>query len=179
MCWITFKQPIRRKAPRDIPIYKILRPVFPLGRNDTSRNILDQVITFMSPCANTLYELNKKKTSCLQKATLYKNKEDGFTNPPHSFVNEGLHSFQKSKLRHEITNVGTYFNGLYHQKFFISIHRNWLCEGYIPRGAEYYLNERGEYVSSELVITNRVRLGEIYIKLKEHPNPTGSKHWIR
>lgn len=138
MCWISNKLPIERTAPRNIPIYKVLR--------------LSSNAVLLSPWYALKYEPNKKVTSFLAKPK-------GLEPIPNCCgINTGLHSLQKTKLRRQGEYIGilrrdTFGRNIFEGRYSFYNSALLLYEGYIPQGSKYYLNEYGEYVSDSLIIT--------------------------
>lgn len=149
MCWISRTKPKKSRAIRNIPVYKIL----------THDPITDR---YMAPIMEWEYNFKEKAESILdipQQGTLFRSIPD-----PVYFINNGFHSYRKKSLRKKQKRLYSSYIEVLTQSpsaskyeicvdwSYVSTKREVLCSAYIPRGALYYLNEYGEYVSDTLVI---------------------------
>ena len=149
MCWASRIKPKRSIAIRDIPVYKIL----------TYDPATDG---YISPFYYWRYKFKEKAESILdipQLGTAFRSIPD-----PIYFIDKGLHSYRKKSLRKGqkrpySSYIEVITQGLSISRYKISVDwrlkylkREVLCSAHIPKGASYYLNECGEYVSDTLVI---------------------------
>lgn len=134
MCWITDKIPVKEIAKEDIKVYKIINTHCGL----------------FSPCIPDIsWEIGIPKYSeigvsgHLIREGLYSLKDIPHIEPQHGWSNllsylEWVTAENKSIMKYD-----------YGEKVF---------EAIIPAGSEYYLNELGEYVSNQLILTKEYLL---------------------
>ena len=138
MCWLTYKEENNecKVATEDIPIYKILYTT------------LQSIYRFHEYSLNKVYNLVMAK-----RAYEIPSKINGSSYS----ITFGFHSYSSEM---------TYIRRCSKQVF-------WVCEskgtrldtfasnmirvnGFIPKGSHYFLNEKGEYVSDSIVLTEVV-----------------------
>lgn len=139
MCWLSDKKEltVAKVAGRNIPIFKICY----IGSEGRISSVY----------LNMPYELKKRYTRLPLKVV--ENAVYGFRYS----INEGFHSYSpKTTVRREKDRNFHYLiinsrNG----EFLDAFNRGEVVRvnGYIPKGAEYVFNEFGEYVSTEIVLT--------------------------
>lgn len=140
MCWTkrirrSEAKPEPLTAESNIPIFKIL---FYNSLNGT----------IISPYFDFKYTLNTKYVHPLPLEI--GNYIDCHTMCAFWRVNEGFHSYStKCTVSKDI--VVELLNGMVHRYDYHFLSRR--VNGYIPAGAQYLLNEKGEYVSTEIVLT--------------------------
>ena len=120
MCWISNKIPIEKIATENITVQKVL--------NKTNSNELS------SPIYSCIW---KKRVKC-----------EEISEPEHLFkdvwtIRNGFHSCEKMC----IVDGDWYCKK---ERIFIKNNFDILCEFIIPKGATYYKNENGSYVSNKL-----------------------------
>lgn len=142
MCWTSQQQPVAMIATKDIPVYKIMK-VFKGG-------IYNEIYSYYQ---SFRYELDSKYEGKLDNPHKY-----GYeARIPCYEINKGYHSYSSElteitypfkdfreirvKDVRPVITLGTYCTGVVIQ-----------CA--IPKGARYYLNENGEYVSNQIIIKN-------------------------
>lgn len=141
MCWIS-KECIKQIAEEDIPVFKIVC-------NDKCS--LYRIFPYEE---NTEYSLEKD-------IDVHENVIMNF------FINEGFHSYCK---KCEIRITDTYSEGFF--QVINLIGTILLCDGYhlileclIPKGATYYINEKGECVSDKLKTLKFYKIND-YINIR-------------
>lgn len=128
MCWVSRKLPVSRIATDDIKVIKVLR-VSNDGR-------------LFSPCFDkTVWEFGKAMHSDLESAR-YSCFYCGY------IIDVGLHSCN------EIYLFGRYWANKCGDNLFEYYDGERKFNAVIPKGAEYYVNDAGEYVSDTLIIKN-------------------------
>lgn len=134
MCWLTYKEENSKckVATEDIPIYKILHTT------------LQSIYRFHEYSLNKVYNETMVTHAYRINVSTYS-------------VTLGYHSYSP-----EMTYIKCGLNGVF-----------WVCEskgtrldtftynmirvnGFIPKGSHYFLNEKGEYVSDSIVLTEVV-----------------------
>ena len=152
MCWYTNKKELSvpQIAEQDIPIIKVLAK-----RDDGS---------YFSPHRNAEYELNKEYS--VDKIQI--NYTKGFL-CDNWMISKGLHCYNvdvvdKNRCRH----YGMLYTDKNVDEFLIQFTNRRvsyidvmggicvLCNGYIPKGTSYYINECGEIVTTKYVITEEL-----------------------
>ena len=140
MCWTTFIRPHIQTATENIPVYKIV----------TKEGGFWFWSTFQSYYQNFIYKLHKIYSEkigkiCSEEANFYS-------------INKGIHSYHNAFTKISVGKHGEIWigglNGDIIGYYFQSAYRNVVkVQGYIPKGSKYYLNEYGEYVSEQIVLT--------------------------
>lgn len=132
MCWTTFKQPELKQATEPIPIFKILK-----------KDLTGIYYGFQ-------YNLNEPYFMFLEKPST---SEIGNC----SIINRGIHSYHLDQIK--LIPDGRTFKGFIVYSNITGTGLDWflhidkvIVEGYIPRNAFYYINERGECVSDSIVL---------------------------
>lgn len=141
MCWTTYKFPKRRKAKKDVPIFKVLRkhqraffyPEFEytLGKKYKT--------TKMKNYLSILYEyyILKHSVTILKRSVT---------------IHKAFHSYS-GDLRLDITESDATIhlkNGRF--EIYHDYEQPVVAYGVIPKGATYYVNEKGEIVSNEIIL---------------------------
>jgi hypothetical protein len=134
MCWTIYKFPKRKKAKKDVPIFKIL------GKHQRA---------FFYP--EFKYTLGKKYKTTKMKNYLsilyeYYILKHGVT------IHKAFHSYS-GNLKLDITESDATIH-LKNDRFEIyhDYEQPVVAYGVIPKGATYYVNEKGEIVSNEIVL---------------------------
>ena len=151
MCWIgKFKL---QTAIEDIPIFKIVRKPY-------SSTHVKSVYTRFRYDLNYLYKLGNYKITAI----------DYVEGDEESEVDLAFHSYNpdlvsvtitggiifiRSTNREDINNTPSFGRSLDYFTFIQSIVK---AEGFIPKGAQYCMNENGEYISNEIVLTKVIKL---------------------
>ena len=133
MCWITYKEVKCETAKEDIRIFKVCLP-------SKSPEVLISAYQEFEYTLNKIYSAKEEL-----KLTVYG--RDSY----YGEVNKGFHSYSPNCTIKKETIVSIW-NG--HQ--FLDSYDSYsiIVYGYIPKGAHYYLNEAGEYVSDKICLTN-------------------------
>lgn len=141
MCWIS-KECIKQIAEEDIPVFKIVN----CNKTSVFKNFLYE--------ENTKYDLGKE-------IDVHEGVIVNF------LINEGFHSYCK-KCKIEITDIES-------KEFFRVVdllgtvllgHKSLLIlECLIPKGATYYINEKGECVSDKLKTLKFYKIND-YINIR-------------
>lgn len=158
MCWQSKNKPVQYTAESRIPVYKIM--VVSGNFNNILRSYYRQAE----------YNLN---TNHVNDLATPKELTDGFTLKPIYRIDIGLHSYSASntvclrrysyltviskKTREELDCYQMPFDRRVLQPPFdriLQITHLAKVSGYIPVDARYYVNEHGEYVSNEIVLTD-------------------------
>ena len=128
MCWSNHLIPDLQIAKEDIPIFKVLN-------DDFSAYYLDFT-----------YNLNEEYKTVLDDPTFIRRYSSWI-------VNSGFHSYSTSCviIKQSINSICIHsprsvVNDYYHNFLVV--------DGIIPKGAQYYLNDDGEYVSDKIMLTN-------------------------
>lgn len=139
MCWKTYKgRPEKKKAEKDIPVFKICL-------KDRSSNgalpyyFIDKEVYYENKTYHAEPYLYTERIGIGSYCTMY-------------CISDGLHSYSANHILSDTkfgVQIITESNGNLGE-----YGRNYTCLLLctIPKGAEYYLNEYGEYVSNELVV---------------------------
>lgn len=133
MCWATNKKAVCEIAKEDIRIFKVCSP-----------SAINPEVLISSYWGFT-YELNKVYSAKKELEVL-----SCLNDICYSEVHEGFHSYASdcTILKNGIISI---WNS---NKFLDSYNSDdVIVYGYIPKGANYYLNERGEYVSDKICLT--------------------------
>jgi hypothetical protein len=140
MCWITKKKEYieRRVADSDIHVFKICY-----------RYIDDKTDWYESAYYNYVYEIGRHYRQELGIPDLNEFDND-------YIIDEGFHSYDASSVRiglsgcdHIQVILKSRFGGIFKNSSIRTVVR---LNCIIPKGASYYVNEEGEYVSSELIV---------------------------
>ena len=130
MCWKSNCRPVLRTAEKPIITKKLVR---------VDGNYMYSPL-FMFP-----WTTNRVASSSIGK--IYMNSNENYS------IEEGLHSASHIEILHYEHSSAAIFGGgmlllspVYHYK---------IVEAIIPKGARYYVNIHGEYVSNKLIITNK------------------------
>lgn len=139
MCWKSEKKPILYEAKKDIPICKVCL----IGVNKD----------IYSYYYRQLYKLNKRyqmdKSLNVQLYEFFNDARNNFY-----YVNEGFHSYEKNCCIKR-TFEGCVIKNKYDDTLDYHIRGNIaLVSGCIPKGAKYFINNRDEYVSDAICLTN-------------------------
>ena len=139
MCWTSYKNPIMRTAKKDIPIFKIM-----------TKDLISRYYCFA-------YELNTEYRSWLD----YPEKSYN-TNSSKYFINRGFHSYNpKCTVRKSFRNktIKICSKQIFNYTLLAAEPYGVVkVEGIIPKDANYYLNEFGEYVSDRIKLTKIVEI---------------------
>lgn len=131
MCWTSESKPIKETAKENIPIYKICR-----GRGNEIRAY------FYTDCIYTLNRVYKQDKQLIVeevRSYFYRN----YT------IDKAFHSYLAScEIRSKEKGLVEVCHTTYRSYFLIKV------IGYIPIGATYYVNGKGEVVSDKIVLTN-------------------------
>ena len=129
MCWITNKKAVCQLATKNIEIFKIM--------------IFNSSNTVVSYYQEFKYKLNKAYDT-KELEVIYSHDYD------YGEIYEGFHSYASdcTVRKGNVISVWNDVNFLDSYNIYSVI-----VKGYIPVGAHYYLNERGEYVSDEIYLT--------------------------
>lgn len=148
MCWITSIRPHIQIATENIPVYKIV----------IKEGGFWFWSTFQSYYQNFIYKLHKIYSEkieeiCSDEANFYSIDEANFYS-----IDKGIHSYHNAFTKISVSKYGKIwiegFNGGMIGYYSRSAYRNVVkVQGYIPKGSKYYLNEYGEYVSEQIVLT--------------------------
>lgn len=149
MCWISKNKPVQYTAESRIPVYKIM--IVSGNFNKILRSYYRQAE----------YNLN---TNHVNDLATPEELIDGFTLKPKYRIDIGLHSYSASntvclrrysyltviskKTKEELDSYQIPFDTIFQMTRLAKV------SGYIPVDAKYYVNEHGEYVSNEIVLTN-------------------------
>lgn len=133
MCWVTNVKAVCEIAAEDIKIFKVCSP------SDVNPEVL------ISPYLEFEYELNK----------VYSIEEElevivCFSDVSYCEIYKGFHSYASdcTILKHAVIAIWN------NNRFLDSYDTDdVIVRGYIPKGAHYYLNERHEYVSDKICLT--------------------------
>lgn len=136
MCWISKSAPIKLIAEKDIPVFKIVE------KTNQGRN-------YWSIYYERLYHLGEKVTSKIEIRDIYK-------------IERGLHSYIPEV---KLILCGDYLSikdlrGWYVDGFSLSLFNLAKMNCIIPKGSEYYVNERGEVVSNQLKVIGFEEINE-------------------
>lgn len=159
MCWITFRKlnTKTRIAKRKIEVWKIYIKrsyvnqgeilISPWQRDEISQNMRHNILV-----ANGLHDEHLHiECANLNEWSIY----------------SGFHSLQKEKVHRKILPLSKKLvieGSIYvfrAQAVTGEFDRNVIVQCFIPSGAEYYLNEFGEYVSNKIIIGNEIPLDKI------------------
>ena len=133
MCWVTNIKAVCKIAKEDIKIFKVCSP------SDVNPEIL------ISSYWGFKYELNKVYSTEEKLEVMV-----CFSDVCYSEIHKGFHSFAS-----DCTIIKNSVIAIWNSNRFLDSY-NWddvIVYGYIPEGAHYYLNERGEYVSDKICLT--------------------------
>ena len=139
MCWTTFIYPHIQIATENIPVYKIV---------DKKKGFWFWS-TFSSYYYGFTYKLHKR----------YSEKLGRIWDPCTGLyaIDEGIHSYHNTLTRISTSKYGDRwirsFNGEILDNYCTLARTIVKVQGYIPKGSKYYLNEDGEYVSEQIVLT--------------------------
>lgn len=139
MC-LELTKPSRRPktARKDIIVYKVLN-VDPTRNHPSGRMLF-------SPYRLSRWEFGKLRTE-----VDWKWQESQYTARRHGTIDYGLHACQsiETAVRH----------GVHHHS------NRWVFKAVIPKGAEYYLGDRDDIVSNEMMVTRLLTRKEINAEL--------------
>lgn len=131
MCWTSYIKPIRFIAHEDIKCYKVF------SKTNIVWSSSKKIREIMSLYRNYLYipyNINPKVN------IIYPNYIIDILYDEYSYrIQEGYHSYSTFNI------AKLYSNDLFH-----------IIECSIPKGSEYYINEGGEIVSSNLIVTDKI-----------------------
>lgn len=129
MCWVSSYRPVLKVAEAEIPVKKVIR-------------IIDGEI--VSPCYSNVKWIPK---------VIYEEAIGSIYYTPYKdyIINEGLHSCSDIEYRSGCFVNKTVKGSRILFSAFSNMH---IYDAIIPKGAKYYLNEHGEYVSNRLKIIN-------------------------
>lgn len=135
MCWNTFKKPVLKTAKRNISVKKVL------------------AFNMNSPLY--FFHWEKDKVYCTDKPTKPVKYGKRAWQRKRWFIEEGFHSCKE--VYKVYWNDFSYFSSQPRLEMFgFTISLLGTCvhayDAVIPKGANYYLNEYGEYVSDQLMI---------------------------
>ena len=134
MCWISFNKPIKMIAEKDIPVVKFVY----------KRQGGYQSVYYRYP-----YKIGDEVTSTIIFGGENYIREGLHSYIPCSIYLEGWHSYYICvKLKNSCFNVDTLFSEYDDGSTLVQMN----C--IIPKGSEYYVNERGEVVSNKLKVIN-------------------------
>ena len=130
MCWESKKIPELKIAPIDIPVFKVVHK---------DHSAYYQPFYYYS--LNKVYTTNLGVPSGHIWERLYQ-------------INEGFHSYSATECRvvrtHSSDGIRTYISVL-HDTTKLDCYANAaIMKCVIPKGSQYYLNNRGEYVSNKI-----------------------------
>lgn len=133
MCWATNVKAVCEIAEEDIRIFKVC----------SSSYINPEVL--ISPYWGFKYELNK----------VYSTEEElefmvCFSDNVYCEIHEGFHSYASDCTILKHTVISIWNNNIFLDSYNTD---DVIVYGYIPKGAHYYLNERREYVSDKICLT--------------------------
>lgn len=142
MCWTSMNKPIKMVAEEDIPVKKVLlksgdRYLSPIHRTcewkigETRENELD---TYLAEANERYFEI------CLE----YK-------------IEEGLHSMKECEYLHREGFPRSYWK-CQGNPIMVATLGECICDFIIPKGAEYYVNTSGLYVSNKLKFIGETKL---------------------
>lgn len=133
MCWITYKGAKCKTAEKDIRIFKVCSP-------SNSPEVLISAYREFEYTLNKIYSAEEELI-----LTMY-GKDTNYGK-----INKGFHSYSPNcSIKNE-----TIISIWYDRQFLGSYDSDSIIVyGYIPKGAHYYLNEEGEYVSDKICLTN-------------------------
>lgn len=128
MCWMSADMPIKMIAEKDIPVFKIVRKAI-CGSN------------YESVYHKKVYYRREKATSGIEFYGTYT-------------IEKGLHSYlpEVKTILDEGLLIISDFNGCYLDGFDTKYSELAKMNCIIPKGSEYYVNERGEVVSNQLKV---------------------------
>ena len=138
MCWTTSIYPHIKLATENIPVYKIV---------DKTGGFWFWS-TFSSYYYGFTYKLHKTYSEKL--GAIHDLRTELYA------INEGIHSYHNTLTKISTSKYGDKwvndFNG-YILDNYCRLGNVVKVQGYIPKGSKYYLNENGEYISEQIVLT--------------------------
>lgn len=158
MCWLPAYPIAFGIAEEDIPIMKIV-----------SKDTYDGKFDCSAAYRHNGYKLNKTYTTTLPKSDSTISVDKNITD-----IQFGYHSYSPKKVYLDQKSP-TISDNIYRVKSTcegkaLDWWNSWdyvVVEGIIPRGSYYYLNDRGEYVSSSIKLKNLMSF-EQYIEKQEN-----------
>lgn len=142
MCWISYNIPVKKIATEDITCYKLFARESIVWKKRKfwfySQKIIER---FTSLCIAYIYipykENPKINLTCLQERDWMWDKIY------HWNIEEGYHSYAT------LSKVKRYIN-------VCSNHYYIIVKCIIPKGSEYYINDKEEIVSSNIIVTDKI-----------------------
>lgn len=132
MCWITYKEVKCETAKEDIRIFKVCL-------SSKSPEVLISAYREFEYILNKIYSAEEElMLTTYGKDTYY------------GEINKGFHSYSPN-----CTIIKEAVISIWNNEQFLDSYdsNNIIVYGYIPKGAHYYINEGGEYVSDKICLT--------------------------
>ena len=158
MCWTTFRKLNTKThiAKRKIEVWKFY----------IKRSYVNQGELLMSPWRRDNISQNMRHNILIANGLHGEHLHIECTNLHEWSIYSGFHSLQKEKFHRKISQLTEKMaieGGIYvfHQTLLDMSSRVVVIQCFIPAGAEYYLNEFGEYVSNKIIIGDEIPLDKI------------------
>lgn len=142
MCWKSKNKPVRCIADEDIKVKKILR--------------LEEDQLYSPIFREYHWNFGEVNLVHLGEPGIEHYHGNGLKPPAYYFITEGFSSCEF--INKEWDTWRCFHNGEFHE-LFGAVKSETICNAVIPKGANYYLNERGEYISDKLRITGIPEIG--------------------
>ena len=159
MCWTTFRKlnTKTRIAKRKIEVWKFY----------IKRSYVNQGELLMSPWRRDEISQNMRHNILIANGLHGEHLHIECINLHEWSIYSGFHSLQKEKFHRKILPLSKKLvieggNYVFHPQAVIGeFDRSVIVQCFIPAGAEYYLNEFGEYVSNKIIIGDEIPLDKI------------------
>lgn len=132
MCWTTYKEVKCKTAEKDIRIFKVCSP-------SNSPEVFISAYREFEYTLNKTYDVKKELELIMYGKDTY-----------YGEINEGFHSYSPNCTIKNETIISIWND---HQFLDSYDSDSIIVYGYIPKGAHYYRNEAGEYVSDKICLT--------------------------
>ena len=136
MCWTSYNTPIRKTATEDITCYKLFARESIVWKK--RKFWFDSIEKIDSLCMSYEYiphKANPKVILIICKHTLWKGAYRWY-------IEKGYHSYETlSRAKRCINAPSSYYA---------------IVECIIPKGSEYYINDKEEIVSSDIIVTDKI-----------------------
>lgn len=161
MCWTTFRKlnTKTRIAKRKIEVWKFY----------IKRSYVNQGELLTSPWRRDEISQNMRRNILVANGLHDEHLHIECINLHEWSIYSGFHSLQKEKFHRKISQLTEKIaieGGIYvfHHTLLDMSSRVVVIQCFIPAGAEYYLNEFGEYVSNKIIIGDEIPLDKIPFK---------------
>ena len=149
MCWVSYNIPIKKTATEDITCYKLFaRESIVWKKRKFWFDSIEKIVSLCMAYEYTPYKANPK-------VNIFYGQDCGWLwkDSPCCYIDEGYHSYATlSKVKRYINVYNNHYYGIN------KINNNYyiIVKCIIPKGSEYYINDKEEIVSSNIIVTDKI-----------------------